>query len=60
VGDGTSKIFIEDDTVLYISIHRYDNGDFYPGGEMGSYKNIGGGRGKGYNVLFPFNARYKG
>lgn len=23
-GDGTSKIFYEDDSVLYISIHRYD------------------------------------
>jgi len=24
VGDGTSQVFYEDDTVLYISIHRYD------------------------------------
>ena len=31
VGDGTSEIFYEDDSVLYISIHRFDNGSFYPG-----------------------------
>ena len=26
VGDGTSQIFYEDDSVLYISMHRYDSG----------------------------------
>ena len=30
-GDGTQKIFYEDDSVLYISLHRWDNGKFFPG-----------------------------
>ena len=54
VGDGTSDVFYEDDTVLYISIHRYDNGSFYPG-PKGSEKLAGSGKGKGYNIQFPFN-----
>ena len=54
VGDGTSDVFYEDDTVLYISIHRYDSGNFYPG-PKGSEKLAGSGKGKGYNIQFPFN-----
>ena len=30
-GDGTAQLFYEDDSVLYISMHRYDDGSFYPG-----------------------------
>jgi len=30
-GNGTQKIFYDDPRVLYISIHRHDNGNFYPG-----------------------------
>lgn len=29
-GNGTQKIFVEDPSVLFISIHRFDNGKFYP------------------------------
>ena len=54
VGDGTSQIFYGDDTVLYISIHRYDNGKFYPG-PKGSEKQVGMGKGKGFNIQYPFN-----
>ncbi len=54
VGDGTSQIFYEDDTVLYMSIHRFDNGAFYPGPE-GKYSKVGEGKGRGYNIHFPFN-----
>ena len=31
-GDSTQKLFYERDDVLYISIHRFLNGEFYPGG----------------------------
>jgi histone deacetylase 6 len=54
VGDGTSDIFYEDDTVLYISIHRFDNGIFYPG-PAGKYQKTGEGKGRGYNIHFPYN-----
>lgn len=40
-GDGTSEILLEDDSILFISIHWYDCGKFYPGGKSGSAKNIG-------------------
>jgi histone deacetylase 6 len=54
VGDGSSNIFYEDDTVLYMSIHRFDNGTFYPG-PAGKYQKVGEGKGRGYNIHFPFN-----
>eukprot|EP00347_Sterkiella_histriomuscorum_P012951 403366593 len=54
VGDGTSQIFYEDDSILYISLHRYDDGMFYPG-KAGSYELIGKDAGKGYNIHYAFN-----
>lgn len=55
-GNGTSKTFYEDESVLYISMHRYDKGAFFPSGcESGSSDMIGKGAGKGYNINFPFN-----
>ncbi len=29
-GNGTQNAFVENPDVLYVSIHRYDNGNFYP------------------------------
>eukprot|EP00004_Rigifila_ramosa_P002099 TRINITY_DN12174_c0_g1_i1.p1 TRINITY_DN12174_c0_g1~~TRINITY_DN12174_c0_g1_i1.p1 ORF type:complete len:666 (-),score=169.43 TRINITY_DN12174_c0_g1_i1:46-1752(-) len=46
-GNGTQNMFYEDDGILYISTHRYGRG-FYPG--TGSPKEIGSGKGKGYNI----------
>jgi histone deacetylase 6 len=54
VGDGTSNVFWEDETVLYLSIHRFDNGSFYPG-QAGKYSKVGEGKGRGFNIHFPFN-----
>jgi len=54
VGDGTSQIFYDDPSVLYISIHRFDQGKFYPG-QAGAHTKIGEGAGKGFNIHFPFN-----
>ena len=54
VGDGTAQIFYDDPSVLYISIHRFDQGKFYPG-QAGAHTRIGEGAGKGYNIHFPFN-----
>lgn len=41
--------------MLFISIHWYDGGKFYPGGKAGSCKNIGSGKGKGFNINVPFD-----
>jgi len=56
VGDGTSQIFYEDESVLYISIHRFDGGKFYPG-PYGKHGNVGEGAGRGYNIHFPINTK---
>jgi len=53
-GDGTQEIFYSNDNVLYISIHRYDNGDFYPG-ESGNPKNVGCDAGLGKNINIGLN-----
>jgi acetoin utilization deacetylase AcuC-like enzyme len=55
-GDGTSKIFYEDDSVLYVSIHRYDDGAFYPA-KRGSPKYYGSKKGFGYNIQFGYNGQ---
>lgn len=43
-GDGTASLVNEDPSVLYISLHWFDDGNFYPG-VSGDYKNIGKGKG---------------
>ena len=55
-GNGTQKIFYNSSEVLFISIHRYDNGKFYPGPhEEGNFSDIGENRGKGFNINIPWN-----
>ncbi len=46
--EGTENMFYEDPRVLYVSIHRYDNTNFFPG--TGHPSRIGAGAGLGYNV----------
>ncbi|XP_029428261.1 histone deacetylase 5 isoform X5 [Rhinatrema bivittatum] len=47
-GNGTQQAFYSDPNVLYISLHRYDNGNFFPG--SGAPEEVGTGMGVGYNV----------
>ncbi|XP_074835370.1 histone deacetylase 5 isoform X3 [Carettochelys insculpta] len=47
-GNGTQQAFYTDPNVLYISLHRYDNGNFFPG--SGAPEEVGSGMGVGYNV----------
>jgi hypothetical protein len=54
-GNGTQKIFETDSSVLYVSIHRYDDGEFFPGGTRGHYANVGSGTGRGYTVNIPWD-----
>ncbi|XP_078803857.1 histone deacetylase 7 isoform X3 [Oryzias latipes] len=47
-GNGTQEAFYDDPSVLYISLHRYDDGNFFPG--SGNPNEVGSGEGKGFNV----------
>ncbi|KAF5888719.1 histone deacetylase 7, partial [Clarias magur] len=51
-GNGTQEIFYSDPSVLYISLHRYDNGNFFPG--SGGPAEVGSGVGEGFNVNVAF------
>jgi len=53
-GNGTQHIFERDPSVLYVSLHRYDRGTFYPG--TGSAEEVGYGAGAGFNVNVPWDA----
>uniref|UniRef100_A0A674NBN3 Histone deacetylase n=1 Tax=Takifugu rubripes TaxID=31033 RepID=A0A674NBN3_TAKRU len=47
-GNGTQQAFYSDPNVLYISLHRYDDGNFFPG--SGAPEEVGSGGGNGFNV----------
>lgn len=47
-GNGTQQAFYSDPDVLYVSLHRYDDGNFFPG--SGAPEEVGSGMGVGYNV----------
>lgn len=48
-GDGTQDIFQDTDEVLFISLHCFDKGTFYPE-KSGDGEFIGKGKGEGYNI----------
>ncbi|XP_069991653.1 uncharacterized protein HDAC6 isoform X4 [Penaeus vannamei] len=54
-GNGIQHMFEDDPQVLYVSIHRYDNGKFFPGSPDANYNRAGTKKGKGYNVNIPWN-----
>ncbi|OKP12270.1 Histone deacetylase clr3 [Penicillium subrubescens] len=53
-GNGVQKAFYNDPNVLYISIHVYQSGKFYPGGDEGDWDHCGEGPGLGKNVNIPW------
>ncbi|KAJ7072273.1 histone deacetylase clr3 [Mycena amicta] len=53
-GNGTQRAFNEDPSVLYISLHRYERGEFYPCGPFGALQSVGEGPGRGYSVNIPW------
>ncbi|RXW25579.1 hypothetical protein EST38_g273 [Candolleomyces aberdarensis] len=53
-GNGTQRAFNDDPSVLYISLHRYEEGTFYPCGPFGSLESCGEGPGLGYSVNVPW------
>mmetsp|Transcript_9668 Transcript_9668/g.29296 ORF Transcript_9668/g.29296 Transcript_9668/m.29296 type:complete len:597 (-) Transcript_9668:192-1982(-) len=52
-GNGTQHIFEHDPSVLYISVHRYDHGHFYPG--TGAADEVGLSNGEGFTVNLPWD-----
>ncbi|XP_050461613.1 histone deacetylase 6 isoform X2 [Cataglyphis hispanica] len=59
-GNGTQSIFEEDPKILYISVHRYDNGSFFPTSKKANYTNVGLNAGEGFNVNIPWNKKGMG
>ncbi|KAK0549432.1 Histone deacetylase hda1 [Tilletia horrida] len=53
-GNGTQQAFLDAPDTLYISLHRYEDGTFYPGGIAGGVEQVGTGNGKGTNVNVPW------
>ncbi|XP_057192369.1 histone deacetylase 4 isoform X1 [Triplophysa rosa] len=51
-GNGTQQAFYSDPNVLYVSLHRYDDGNFFPG--SGAPDEVGAGPGVGFNVNMAF------
>ena len=48
-------MFYNDPRVLYISVHRYDSGTFFPGKPDANYDFVGSGAGEGFNVNIPWS-----
>lgn len=51
-GNGTQQAFYTDPSVLYLSLHRYDDGNFFPG--SGAPDEVGSGAGVGFTVNMAF------
>lgn len=48
-------MFESNKKVLYISLHRYDYGEFFPKSDDANFDKVGEGRGEGFNVNIPWN-----
>jgi len=59
-GNGIQQTFYEDSSVLYISMHRYDSGEYFPGLKSASHEYVGAGQGEGFNVNIPWNKSIMG
>lgn len=55
-GNGTADIFHESADVLFVSVHRYDRGKFYP--SSGHLDDIGAEQGRGFNINVPIDGSY--
>lgn len=59
-GNGIQHMFDNDPRILYISLHRYDNGTFFPCSPDANYRAVGSGPGKGFTVNIPWNRKGMG
>jgi len=53
-GNGIQDIFYDDPDILYISIHRYDGGRFYPFSNSADMNFVGTGNAIGRNINIPW------
>lgn len=42
-------------SVLYVSLHRYEDGTFFPNSEDADYDKVGEEKGRGFNVNIPWS-----
>lgn len=54
-GNGTQHMFEDDDSVLYVSLHRYDNGTFFPSSVDAAPNRVGVAKGAGFNINVAWN-----
>lgn len=53
-GNGVQRAFYDDPNILYISLHVYAGGHFYPNGDFGDHLHCGTGAGLGKSVNIPW------
>ncbi|XP_059088212.1 histone deacetylase 6-like [Tigriopus californicus] len=54
-GNGIQNMFYDNPNVLYISLHRFDNGTFFPSRMDANYDYCGENQGEGFNINIPWN-----
>lgn len=54
-GNGTQNIFYDDNKVLYLSIHRYEDAKYFPFSTEGNFDRCGKDGGEGFNVNIAMN-----
>ncbi|PKI85773.1 Hda1p [Malassezia vespertilionis] len=59
-GNGTQKAFWNNKDVLYVSLHRYENGTFYPCTHYGNYDQVGGPGALGTSLNIPWPCKGMG
>ncbi|KAE8149612.1 hypothetical protein BDV25DRAFT_156032 [Aspergillus avenaceus] len=59
-GNGIQKAFYDNPNILYISLHVYNDGKYYPGGVEGDWDHCGAGAGLGRNVNIPWPSQGMG
>ncbi|TPP60818.1 Histone deacetylase 6 [Fasciola gigantica] len=57
-GNGTKKVFEENPNILFISVHRFDDGRFFPNSSDGSPNVCGVGEGVGRTIQVAWNGRH--
>ncbi|VDP44465.1 unnamed protein product [Soboliphyme baturini] len=57
-GNGTQMMFEAESNVLYLSLHRYDDGSFFPG--TGAVSEVGKGAGSGFTVNIAWSGETMG
>ncbi|KZT43546.1 histone deacetylase clr3 [Sistotremastrum suecicum HHB10207 ss-3] len=53
-GNGTQRAFYDNASVLYVSLHRYEGGAYYPCGPFGAMESCGEDAGLGTSVNVPW------